>query len=175
MARVTYRSPPLTTPSGVVVVGTRRIIYDIVLHFEETGVFPTLSDIEARAPHSNAQRSRHVWRVVSKLIDDGVLEWHPLHIFKVPKRIRIARVPTKRPLVKLTASGIFLRGRALDWYLLVEGFEERLGAPPHIALVTKAAGIQRRWTRWALGKLVRKGVLVWVDNKHIGINRTKVV
>jgi len=175
MVQVTYKSPPLTTPSGVVVVGTRRILYDIVLHFEETGIFPTLSDIEARAPHINSQRSRYVFRVLSQMLHDGVLEWHPLYVFRVPRRLRIAKTPSKKPLVRLTPSGIFLRGRALDWYLLIEGFEQRLGAPPHIALVTKAAGIKRRWVRWALGKLVRKGVLVWVDNKHIGINRTKVV
>lgn len=165
-----YRNAvPQTTRSGCVVVGFQSILYDIFLQFEKEGHFPTLTDIEARSPSLSTHK--YTLRQFRRLEADGVIELHPKYRLVYPARYRIADGTTPVVFNKLTPSGLVVSGRQLSWFLLVEGFEELLGQPPHVADVAKASGQKRRYARESLQKMVRRGVLYWKDNKHIGIVR----
>lgn len=160
---------PQTSRSGCVLVGLQSILYDIFLQFEEVGHFPTLSDIEARSPSSPSYK--YTLRQLKKMESDGVIELHPKHRLSVPQRYRVADGTTPVVFNKLTPSGLIVSGRQLSWFLLVEGFEELYGHPPHVEDVVKASGRTRKWAREMLRRLVYRGVLYWKDNKHIGVVR----
>lgn len=153
------------THTGCVLVGQCGIVYDIVRHLENAGRFATVEDVQALYPrHVKLFQIRlHVWR----LLREGHIEVVPETAFrwKRGQALHYRMKRTSTVFTRLTPSGVYLRGRDLRYYHLIEGLREKLGYSPSMRDVSDMTGVNLYTLNKRLKDWMLRGIYEWDDKR----------
>lgn len=153
------------THTKCVLVGQCGVVYDIIRHLENSGRFATVEDVQALYPrHVQLFQIRvHVWR----LLREGHIEVVPETAFrwKRGQALHYRMKRTSTVFTRLTPSGVYLRGRDLRYYFLIEGLREKLGHSPSVYDISEMTGVHR----WTIASIVKewiaRGIYEWDDKR----------